>query len=177
MTKLTRKLRVRVCLLGVYAMLFVVASSLTAEAYCILPDVAEGFDRAKSVFAGEVVAITPPRSNSAEAPFFERAHLVEFEIEKSWKGMPFGNVKVWVLMQGYEPALTSISKGERYLVYAEPVIENEVATNELMVGMCNRTALLPKNGAPPRGPLFRLESEKGARDLRALDSLWILKRR
>jgi hypothetical protein len=191
MTKLTRKLKAagrsrashlaanpcRIRLTAILLAFFFVASSLTANAYCILPEVAESFDRAGAVFVGEVVEITPPRSNWAEAPLFERNHLVEFQIEKSWKGMPFGYLKVWIRLQGYESTLTSISKGERYLVYADPVFENDVATNELMVNMCNRTTLLPKDAEMPRSTLFEFGRKNGARDLRVLDSLLVLKRR
>lgn len=177
MTKLTRKLDVRPCLLAISLTLFVFANSFRAEAYCILPGVAQQFESANAVFIGEVEEITLPRSNSNDAPFFDRTHLVEFRIERSWKGMPFGYLKVWVLLQGYEPTLTSISKGERYLVYAQAVIENGVATNELLVGTCNRTALLPRNVETPSSFVFEFERRTGARDLRVLDSLLISKRR
>ena len=174
MTKLTRKLNVRIT---VFVTLFVLANSLTANAFCVLPEVTEGFDRAGAVFIGEVTAITPPRINRTDVPFFEGTHLVEFRIEKSWKGMPFGYLKIWIRLQGYEPTLTRISKGERYLVYADPVFENEVATKELMVNMCNRTTLLPENVEMPRSTLFQFGRKIGAADMRVLDSLMFLKRR
>ncbi|HKS08053.1 MAG TPA: hypothetical protein VJS13_00795 [Pyrinomonadaceae bacterium] len=173
MTKPIRKRNLR---LAVSVTFFIVANSLTAEAYCILPDVADSFDRARAVFIGEVEEITPPRSNSHEGPFLDRAHLVEFKIERSWKGMPFGYLKVWVLLGGYEPTLTSISKGERYVVYAQPNIENGEVTNDLVVGTCNRTVLLPKNEETPSSFVFDM-SRNGARDVRALDGLLVLKRR
>ena len=191
MTKLIRKLNAagrsrashpaakpcRIRLTAILLAFFFVASSLTADAYCILPEVPDAFDRAGAVFIGEVEEITPPRINRTDVPFFEGTHLVEFRIEKSWKGMPFGYLKIWIRLQGYEPTLTQISKGERYLVYADPVFENEVATKELMVNICNRTTLLPENAEMPRSTLFEFGRKNGAADMRVLDSLMFLKRR
>lgn len=139
-----------------------------------MPEVPESFERAKAVFIGEVEEITPPRSQGAGAQVLEKAYLVQFKIEKSWKGQPFGSLKVWTF-KGYEASsvLPAARKGERYLVYADPFTSYGRVTDELVAGGCNRTALLPPNAEVPRYSLFK--APNAARDVRALDSLMFLK--
>jgi len=143
-----------------------------------LPDVTRGFEQAKAVFVGEVEEIIPPRTTSKDAPFLDRACVVRFKIERSWKGLPFGYLKVWALQGEYTFALPPFKKGERYLVYADPVLGAEVANDELKVDECNRTALLPRD-AKQRDVVtdYELNRENGAKDLRTLDSLILFHRR
>ena len=165
----------RLLLLAILLTLSIVASSLTAHASCLVPDVGTGFDRAKAVFIGEVEEIIPPRSEEDPDFFFT---LVKFRIEKSWKGLPFGWVTVRAIQGNKIAALPPFRKGERYLVYADPVFRNEVATDDLLVNGCNRTARLPRK--PPRRKTFMdppVDWEDGTRDLRALDGMMFLKRR
>jgi hypothetical protein len=158
--------------LAVCVIFLIVGNSSAVLGSCLVPDVTKGFERAKAVFVGEVEKITPARSTSTDAPFYDRAYLLEFKIERSWKGLPFGSIKVWAL-QGKEPlALTPFSKGERYLVYADPIFDGEAYTDELTVSECNRTALLPNDSKPPRVIMdLNINRENGGGDLRALDSL------
>lgn len=161
-------------ILIIFLALFTVPNSWSS--YCITPEVPQAFDRAKAVFIGEVEEITAPRSQSADAKVFERAYLVQFKIEKSWKGQPFGSLKVWTFKGNQASSvLPAASKGERYLVYADPFNSGGAMTGELVVGSCNRTALLPRNAEAPRYSLFNVPN--AAQDVRALDSLMFLKRR
>jgi hypothetical protein len=169
----------KVASLTLCLVLLVIGNSSVAYSSCLVPEVAQGYELAKAVFVGKVTGITPPRSTDKDAPFSDRVYLVEFEIEKSWKGLPFGSLKVWALQGNETFALPAFVKGERYVVYAEPVIVNEVATDDLKVDECNRTALLPKD-AKPRPKTMRtveVDRKNGTEDLRALDSLLVLKRR
>ena len=155
--------------------LLVVGNSSAAYGTCLLPDVTEGFEQAKAVFVGEVEKIIPPHTRSKDAPFFDRAYFIQFKIERSWKGLPFGYLKVWALQGDETFALPTFKKGERYLVYADPVSWGEVANDDLKVDYCNRTALLPRD-AKQRDVVtnFEFNRENGARDLRALDSLILI---
>jgi len=55
---------------------------------------------------------------------------------------------VWALQGNETFALPRFNKGERYLVYADPIISGEVETDQLKMDECNRTALLPKDTTP-----------------------------
>lgn len=179
MTKLTRKRDSQFRLPAIFLTFFLLTNPTAAYGSCLAPNVTEGFERAKAVFVGEVTEITPPRSTDKDATFFERAYLVEFKIEKSWKGLPFGSLKVWALQGNESFALPAFNKGERYVVYADAVHSDEASTHlELMVSECNRTALLPKD-PKPRPKIMRdvVDRRDGTEDLRALDSLLILKGR
>ncbi len=178
MTKLIRRPDIATALITISLTLFVSTRPLTAHSSCLIPEVAQGFEQAKAVFIGEVEEIIPPRSDNADGEFFDRAHLVKFKIERSWKGQPFGSVTVWALQGDKIFALPRISKGERYLVYADAAMANEVATDQLVVSACNRTALLPlKAKSASRIMEPAVNRENGANDIAALDSLLILKRR
>ena len=154
--------------------LLVVGNSSAAYYSCLLPDVREGFEQAKAVFVGEVEEIIPPRTTSKDAPFLDRAYVIRFKIERSWKGLPFGYLKVWALQGEYTFALPPFKKGERYLVYADPV-GGEAVNDELKVDVCNRTALLPRE-AKQRDVVtdFEFNRDNGAKDLRTLDSLLLI---
>ena len=178
MTKHTRRLNVAAGLITISLTLFVSARPLTAPSSCLIPEVAQGFEQAKAVFIGEVEEIIPPRSDNADGEFFDRAHIVKFKIERSWKGTPFGSVTVWAIQGDKIFALPRFSKGERYLVYAEAVMAKEVATDQLLVNACNRTALLPLKAKPQKRIMEpAVNRENGANDIAALDSLLFLKRR
>jgi len=156
-------------------LVLLVVGDSSAACTCLLPDIAKGFEQAKAVFVGEVEEVIPPRASSKDAPFLERAYVVSFKIERSWKGLPFGNLKVRAL-QGEETfALPPFKKGERYLVYADPVLGGEVETDDLRVDNCNRTALLPRDAKQREFVTdFEFNRENGAKDLRALDSLLLI---
>lgn len=178
MTKHTRRPESVIGLITISLTLFVSARALPAPGSCLIPEVAQGFEQAKAVFIGEVEEIIPPRSENADGEFFDRAHLIKFKVERSWKGASFGPVTVWAIQGARIFALPRISKGERYLVYAEAVTENEVATDQLLVNDCNRTALLPLNAKRQKRIMEPVvDRENGANDIAALDSMLILKRR
>jgi hypothetical protein len=165
-----KRLSFTVCLV-----FLVLGNSSEAYTSCLVPDVTRGFEHAKAVFVGEVEEISPPRTTSKDAPFLDRAYVIQFKIERSWKGLPFGYLKVWALQGEYTLALPPFKKGERYLVYADPVLGAEVANDELKVDECNRTALLPRD-AKQRDVVtdFEFNRENGAKDLRTLDSLILI---
>jgi hypothetical protein len=178
MTKHTRRPDIAIGLITVCLTLFVSARALPAPSSCLIPEVAQGFAQAKAVFIGEVEEIIPPRSDSADGEFFDRAHLIKFKVERSWKGGMFGPVTAWALQGDKIFALPPIRKGERYLVYADAVDVNEAPTDQLMLSACNRTALLPLNAKPQKRIMEpAVNRENGTNDIAALDSLLFLKRR
>ena len=52
-----------------------VGNSSVSYSSCLVPEVVEGYERAKAVFVGKVIEITPPRSTNQDAPFEDRASL------------------------------------------------------------------------------------------------------
>ena len=133
--------------------------------YCLRPDVSKAFAEAKAVFVGEVVKVVPPTGGKT-GPLPGRAYKITFNIERSWKGMPFGQIDVWALDGNYEAAMPLMKVGERYLVYALGT-----QTNELTMNSCNRSARLPDSS--PTSRLFGKENDPLS-DIRILDAMLIL---
>jgi hypothetical protein len=78
---------------------FLLASPVAMACHCLMPEVHEGFERARAVFQGEVLEIVPPRNTAKDAPFTDRAYTIRFKIERTWKGSFFNETAdVYVLM-------------------------------------------------------------------------------
>jgi len=54
--------------------------------FFVAPDFPEAFDRAGTVFVGEVVRITKPLTSEVNGPLADRFYRVTFKVEYSWKG-------------------------------------------------------------------------------------------
>jgi hypothetical protein len=149
--------------------------------WCIKPEAAEAFTKAGAVFVGQVVEITEPASSSIDAPLFGRFFVLKFKIEKSWKGAEFKREINVLSAQGRYGCFAHppISKGERYLIYAD------LANGWLSISSCSRTAritdpitpaapLRSGNESPtPRKdyPSLAAKDVDVAADLRLLESL------
>jgi len=112
--------------------------------WCVKPEVREAYDRAKVVFVGEVLEVIPPHSTDGPAKFADAAHTIRFKVERAWKGHFWTQITVLaqIQMDSCFSLRTPPQKGERYLVYAEPVYRADSSRTELMMQSCTRTALL-----------------------------------
>ena len=105
--------------------------------FCLLPELADSFKEARSVFVGETLEITEPKRPDADAPLIDHAHTIKFKVVRSWKGVPFtaSEYSVLWLTNCYE-CLPLPRTNETYLVFATPLPENKTSS---LVTMCNRT--------------------------------------
>jgi hypothetical protein len=135
--------------------------------FCLLPELADSFRDARSVFVGETIEITEPKTRDHDAPLIERAFTIKFKVVRSWKGVPFAasEFSILWLTNCYE-CLPLPRMNETYLVFAAPLRENE---NWSLVGMCNRTV-----GVHSDSNLGNSSIDPD-RDIRALDVLVTLK--
>lgn len=112
--------------------------------YCVMPEVPQAFDKAQTVFIGEVTEIVKPRTDDSKAPPADRLYIVRFKVEKSWKGAGFQDAtvpEITVLSdQGRAGCFSwgSFLEGRKYLVYAEETKGKNLA----VLFSCNRTASL-----------------------------------
>lgn len=124
--------------------LFALSTPDSHACSCALPDVAEAYDEARAVFAGEVTEIVKPRTDDPKAPLTDRLYTVKFKVEKSWKGVGFLGINITEVIilsdQGRAGCLSwgSFLEGEKYLVYAQETDEKHLAA----LFFCNRTASL-----------------------------------
>jgi hypothetical protein len=134
--------------------------------WCSRPEVPEAFNRAKAVFLGEVVDVVEPHTTDETAPLPGRFFTIRFKIQKSWKGIAFGTQEFSVLSaQGHYGcfAFPPVTKGETYLVYADPAYRAE---NWGIVTICNRTTVV-RFGSNPR--LLNPEAIDPFSDMKQLD--------
>ncbi len=129
--------------------------------FCLIPEVAKSFKDARSVFVGETVQITEPKTRDEDAPLSERAHTIKFKLVRSWKGVPFAapEFSILWLTNCYE-CLPLPRMNDTYLVFADSVPKDKTLS---VVGMCNRTVSLRNDSG------FLNESIDPARDMKQLD--------
>lgn len=172
----------RLILLMLLIGLVTMAARTSYACWCIKPDAAEAFAQAGAVFVGQVLDITEPATTKLDAPLPGPFFVIKFKIEKSWKGAEFKRELSVLTAQGKYGCFAHlpVSKGERYLVYANP------ANGWLSISACSRTALITDPIAPaatlptktegptPRknylSPQLALNDVNVAADLRLLES-------
>ncbi len=139
--------------------------------WCRVPEVREAYALAKVVFVGEVVEVIPPRSTDRYAKFEDAAHTYRFKVETAWKGHFWTEISVLaqIRMDSCFSLQVPPQKGERYLVYAEPVYRNDPSRIEMMMSSCTRSALVTEISLA-RGFLFR---NQALDDIRALNAMLI----
>ncbi len=165
----------RVVLGSIITTTFMLLVPSTYACWCGVPDVLKGVDRAKFVFVGEVTQIVPPRTNDKNAPLPGRLYIITFKVEKTWKGLIFHEIQV-LSAQGDYGCLgyPAVREGQRYLVYADPVYDNDVIQNSWsIITSCNRTARLPNGTQPPAGRFSQSEVNRmdGSADLDTLEKI------
>jgi hypothetical protein len=127
---------------AVIVFVFVMWAPAGYACWCIKPEVKEAFDRAKVVFVGEVLEVIPPRSTAPRANFEDAAHTVKFKVETAWKQTFLTEARVLMRTDSCFGLRTLPEKGDKYLVYAEPVYRDDASRTELMTHGCTRTARL-----------------------------------
>ena len=152
-----------------FVLLMLCVDASASDFFCLKPEVPEGFRRAKAVFVGEVEEITPPTTSELHAPLKDQMNHVRFRIEKSWKGLPFGYISIF-LPPGFGP-FRNPEKGDRFLIYAEPIVWRGKATEDLTIGYCNRSGYLPPASVVPIFFELGVVRNDARNDVRALDGL------
>jgi hypothetical protein len=153
---------------GVALGCLMVSASRAHGCSCITPEVPEAFKQAKAVFLGEVIDIVEPKTPSETAPIADRFFTITFKIERSWKGISLGAREFKVLSaQGRYGcfAYPPVSKGQRYLVYADPASD---AGNWSLIWSCNRTTVV-RSGSNPR--LLNTDAIDPYWDIKQLDAI------
>jgi hypothetical protein len=123
---------------------------------CIIPEVKDALKRADAVFIGEVKEIIKPGNSQITASPQSKFYIIKFEVKKTWKGPAFLTEFSVLSAHGngcfaYPP----VKKGERYVVFADP-LEHEVREIKWsIITRCSRTNL----------------SAKSEQDIRSLNSL------
>jgi hypothetical protein len=125
---------------AVIVFVFVMWAPAGYACWCLKPEVRDAFDRAKVVFVGEVLEVIPPRSTAPTAKFEDAAHTVKFKVETAWKQTFLTEASVLVRMDSCLGLRTLPEKGDKYLVYAEPLYRDDPSRTELMTHGCTRTA-------------------------------------
>ena len=130
--------------------------------FCVFPEVADSFARADAVFVGKVLEIE--RTSATETSKSERLFAIKFKVEKSWKG-DSEEQRVLAAQGDLGCFIYPVfSKGERYLVYADPAYFKPKRNKVLVVNLCNRTAALPLPG-------LRVRSGDGYDDIPILEKI------
>jgi len=147
---------------------FLIAAPAARACFCVIPEVKQGFEWARAVFVGEVLEIIPPRSTDKDAVYADRVHSVRFKVETTWKG-PFWTEANALVPQENCFSIQPLRKGEKYLVYANPVSYSS-KSSDVMINACNRTARLSTSPAEP-GLLEHLFGRNTANDIRILNNI------
>lgn len=133
--------------------------------FCIRPEVPEAFEKAKAVFAGEVIDVTKPLPQD-EVPS-EHFDIVKFKVERSFKGATFVSELRVLIADGNERCFPfpPVHKGEKYLVFADPFYRNGVLYQQWsIISSCSPTKLLE-------------EADKVIKQLKSIDALPIKTRK
>jgi len=113
---------------------------------CIVPDVKDALNRADAVFVGKVKEIIEPKTSQTASSAESKFYTIKFEVEKSWKGAPSEEFSVLSAHGANECfAYPKVKKGERYLVYADPLYQDNVRqVGKSIITTCSRTELSTK---------------------------------
>lgn len=120
---------------------------------CITPDVKDALNRANAVFIGKVKEIIEPQKSQTTSSSNNKYYIIKFEVEKNWKGAMLKEFAVLSAQGNGCFAYPPVKKGERYVVFADPLDQDGVEAK--IITRCSRTEL----------------SERSEQDIRALNSL------
>ena len=122
---------------------------------CIVPGVEQALNRADAVFIGKVKEIIEPKKTGTSSSPDSKFYTIKFEVEKNWKGAPLAEFSVLSAHGNGCFAFRRVRKGERYLVFADPVYQDgERQSGWSIITNCSRPEL----------------SAKSSQDIRSLDS-------
>ena len=165
-----KRLFMRVLLL---ASTIAICASPAYSCSCPVHEVVGAFDQASAVFVGRVIQIEPPRTANPNAELKDRLFRIKFRVEKSWKGASTTEIEILSAHGSDCFAYPRVSKGERYLVYADPPFINGTHSKDLhMITICNRTAHLRVSwrNRGRTGP-SQFDRRDGSGDIKILDDL------
>jgi hypothetical protein len=137
---------------------FVLYAPTVSACTCIVPDVKDALKQADAVFVGRVKEIIEPKTAPTALAGERKFFTIMFEVEQSWKGATFAKEFAVLSAHGADEcfAFPKVKKGERYLVYADPLFQDGVRqTGWSVITNCGRTVL----------------STNAAADIRTLNSL------
>lgn len=150
-------------------------SSNSHACVCAILPVPKAIERASAVFVGEVVDIVGPVTTDNDAPLPGKYYTIKFKVEKSWKGVTTREMNILSGQAKYSCFdYPPVEKGERYLVYADPIYYYGVDQKDwLRIDTCNRTARIPDPEArkSDRPESSEYNMEDASEDLKALEHL------
>lgn len=135
------------------AVLFALWAPGAGACTCIVPEVDDALKQADAVFVGKVKEIIEPKTSETASAAEHKFYTIKFEVEKSWKGATF--VEEFSVLSAHGAnecfAFPKVKKGERYLVYADPFLQDGIRQQGwTIVTGCSRTALTTKAEADIR---------------------------
>ena len=150
---------------------FVLWAPVGYACYCSKSEVREAYDRAKVVFVGEVLNVSEPRVKFANAKFEDSAHTIRFKVETAWKEPFWTELNVLARVDSCFGLPRMPQKGEKYLVYAEPLVPKDPSSTQLRTDSClTRTAPLSEI-SPVAGIYY---ANQAADDIRLLNNFMIM---
>jgi hypothetical protein len=159
----------------VTAVLIAVASSVVPRSSkassCIIPDVTKAYEQARAAFLGEVIEVVQPLNPEASPRSSDRLFKIRFKVHRAWKGVFSSTFEVF----SYDgPAYFGLYEGgnaKKYIVYADPLIENGVyPPHKIAISRCSRTALVSESDKRSSLPLAEtLHPRSGIADVKVLD--------
>jgi hypothetical protein len=135
--------------------LFLLQAPSASACTCIIPEVKDALNRADVVFEGKVKEIVEPKKSQTTSSPESKFYIIKFEVEKTWKGAILTEFSVLSAQGNGCFAYRAVKKGERYLVFADPLDQGARENKWSIITKCNRTEL----------------SAKSEQDIRALNSL------
>lgn len=167
---ITRKVIKQVSQILLVMVMLGIFASPAYSCYCGAPRVSRAFKKASAVFVGEVTEIIPPSSRTSDASATDHLFKIKFRVGETWKGVSTREVVVLSAQGENCLAYPAVQKGERYLVYADPLYDGEAYSKDLItITSCNRTAMLSL--ASEIQPASEWTRSDGSKDLKFLDQL------
>lgn len=150
--------------------IFIVPRSSMASS-CIMPDVNKAYENARAVFLGEIMEIVEPLNREASPRSSDRLFRIRFKVHRAWKGVFSSTFEVF---SPDGPAYFGLYEGgnaKKYIVYADPLIENVYPPHKTAISRCSRTASVLESDKRSSLPLAKtLHRTSGIADVRVLDS-------
>ena len=134
---------------GLFLFLFIVPSSHSCK--CMALDVSAQFQKAALVFTGKIVKIT--ETGKIDKMFSEKEVLVEFVVDKQWKGEHQEKITLKTVQNASSCAGYNFKNDMAYLVFADKNEDNSYDTS-----LCSGTKFI----------------SDAAEDIKNLDSIEII---
>jgi hypothetical protein len=154
-------------ILGLLTITVATAAPATIPCYCVGPPVEKSLQRAASVFMGQVVEVSGPRSVSV-GEAVQKFYVTKFSVWDQWKGNRAPEVEVLTeLHEDSCVAYPRMTVGERYLVFANPITVKADSPN--IQGIVTTCTLTTRVSGP--GPEYELTNGHALATMFDLDKL------